>query len=78
MSIVNDFPEERRTIMLAIPHPILVQYTAILKEQQIVGAQCAAYQKWLRYYLDYCHKYPVPDAKCERIQLFCVKRWGRV
>jgi integron integrase len=56
--------------MLAIPYPILVQYTAILKEHQIVGANCAAYQKWLRYYLDYCHKYPVPDAKCERIRLF--------
>ncbi len=59
--------------MLAIPYPILVQYTSILNEHQIVGTQCAAYQKWLRYYLDYCHKYPVPDANCERIRLFCEK-----
>src|SRR5512137_1815564 len=59
--------------MLAIPYPILVKYTAILNEHRIVGAHCAAYQKWLRYYLDYCHKYPVPDAKCERIRLFCEK-----
>ncbi len=59
--------------MLAIPYPILVQYTAILNKHQIAGAHCAAYQKWLRYYLDYCHKYPVPDAKCERIRLFCEK-----
>lgn len=59
--------------MFAIPHPVLACYTAVLNEHQIVGPRCAEYQKWLRYFLDFCHKYPVPDAKSERIRLFCEK-----
>ena len=33
----------------------------------------AEYKKWLRYYLDFCHKYPVPDSKSERVRLFAEK-----
>lgn len=59
--------------MFTIPHPVLARYTAVLNEHQIVGPRCAEYQKWLRYFLDYCHKYPVPGARSERIRLFCEK-----
>jgi Phage integrase, N-terminal SAM-like domain len=33
----------------------------------------AAYKKWIRYYLDFCSKYPVPDSKSERVRLFIEK-----
>ncbi|MFZ3207313.1 MAG: site-specific integrase, partial [Geobacteraceae bacterium] len=35
------------------------------------------YKKWLRYYLDFCDKYPVPDVKSERVRLFCDKLKGK-
>ncbi|RJP54769.1 MAG: hypothetical protein C4549_09260, partial [Deltaproteobacteria bacterium] len=31
------------------------------------------YKKWLRYFLDFCTKYPVPEAWADRIHLFIDK-----
>lgn len=59
--------------MFTIPHTVLTQYAAVLKKNEIAGALFADYMKWLRYYLDFCDKYPVTDAKCERVRLFCEK-----
>ena len=33
----------------------------------------AEYKKWLRFYLDFCDKYPVPESKSERVRLFTDK-----
>lgn len=59
--------------MLAIPHDVLVRYAAVLRNREITGTSCEDYKKWLRYYFDFCHKYPVPDDKSARVRLFCEK-----
>ena len=33
----------------------------------------AAYQKWLRYYLDFCRKYNFPQTQCGSLTHFLVK-----
>ncbi len=59
--------------MLLIPDHILTQYDATLLKRSIPALQHAVYKKWLRYYLDFCGKYPVPDSKAERVRLFIDK-----
>lgn len=59
--------------MLNIPDKILVRYEAILKKKVMDVSRHADYKKWLRYYLDFCSKHPVPDSKSERVRLFIEK-----
>jgi len=48
--------------MLPLPPEIVVAYDAILARRKIAADECNDYRKWLRYYLDYCHKYHVSPA----------------
>jgi integron integrase len=59
--------------MLLIPNVIFTQYLDHLTKREISLDRFSEYKKWLRYYLDFCDKYPVPDAKSERVRLFCEK-----
>jgi integron integrase len=59
--------------MLLIPNAVFIQYEAILKKRRIASSRFAEYKKWLRYFLDFCDKYPVPDSKSERVRLFTEK-----
>jgi integron integrase len=59
--------------MLLIPNAVFVRYVAHLKTRGVAVAYHADYQKWLRYFLDFCDKYPVPAAKSECVRLFCEK-----
>ncbi len=59
--------------MFTIPHNVLVRYAAALTNNGITSTLCEDYKKWLRYYLDFCDKYPLPDDKSERVRLFCEK-----
>ncbi|MDD5451558.1 MAG: integron integrase [Desulfovibrionales bacterium] len=59
--------------MLKIPDNILVQYEAILTKKVPAVSVHSDYKKWLRYFLDFCGKYPVPDSKSERVRLFIEK-----
>ena len=59
--------------MLLVPNAVFTQYEAILKKRRIAISRFAEYKKWLRYYLDFCDKYPVPDSKSERVRLFTEK-----
>lgn len=36
------------------------------------------YKKWLRYYLDFCHKYHFPDSKRESLPHFIKKLQGKL
>ncbi len=56
--------------MIIIPDDILAQYEAVLKKRAIAASRHSEYRKWLRYYLDFCAKYPLPDSKSERVRLF--------
>ncbi len=59
--------------MITIPNEVFAKYIAYLIKTGVPVASHAEYKKWLRYYLDFCDKYPVPEAKSERIRLFTVK-----
>ncbi|MEA5114997.1 MAG: integron integrase [Geobacteraceae bacterium] len=59
--------------MLRIPGSTLTEYVAYLKSRNIPPSRNSEYTKWLRYYLDFCNKYPVPTSKAERVRLFCDK-----
>ena len=43
--------------MLAIPFDIVKSYQPLLVKRSIPSSDLANYQKWLRYYLDFCRKY---------------------
>ena len=59
--------------MLLIPNTVFTKYVAHLKKREIPVDLFAEYKKWLRYFLDFCDKYPVPEDKSERVRLFCGK-----
>ena len=59
--------------MYLIPNEVFVRYIAHLDQRGILSAQQGQYKKWLRYYLDFCDKYPVPAANTDRVRLFCEK-----
>ena len=49
--------------MLNIPSSLRVQFEAYLQEKAIPKNNQAAYQKWLRYYLDFSRKYNFPQTQ---------------
>ena len=59
--------------MLLIPNETFIQYVTYLNKRGILAAHQGQYKKWLRYYLDFCEKYPVPGANSDRVRLFCEK-----
>ncbi len=59
--------------MLPIPDNISVQYNNALRQRAVPEPFHVHYKKWLRYFLDFCEKYPPPEAKSERVRLFVEK-----
>ena len=59
--------------MLLIPNAVFTEYVAHLTKRGIPVDRFSEYKKWLRYFLDFCDKYPVPEDKSERVRLFCGK-----
>ena len=60
-------------LMRPVPVPILTRFDAILEKRAVAPIQRADYKKWLRYFLDLCTKYPVPEARADRVRLFIDK-----
>ncbi len=59
--------------MLRIPNVVFDRYVTHLGKKRVPSARFAEYMKWLRYFLDFCDKYPVPTDNAERVRLFCEK-----
>jgi site-specific recombinase XerD len=59
--------------MLPIPEYISVQFNNVLRQRAVPESFHVHYRKWLRYFLDYCEKYPPPEAESERLRLFIEK-----
>lgn len=59
--------------MITISNDLFIKYAAYLIKTGVPVSSHAEYKKWLRYYLDFCDKYPVPEAKSERVRLFTAK-----
>jgi integron integrase len=59
--------------MLPVPVPILTRFEAVLEKRAVAPIQRADYEKWLRYFLDFCAKHPVPAVRPEQVRLFMEK-----
>jgi site-specific recombinase XerD len=59
--------------MQLIPDDILAQYEAALKTRAVPVFRHAEYRKWLRYYLDFRSKYPLPDSQSGQVRAFIEK-----
>lgn len=59
--------------MQTIPADILEQYLAVLKKRAVPVFRHADYRKWLRYFLDFRSKYPLPEPGSEQVRLFIRK-----
>ena len=59
--------------MKQIPLNIKVLYDAHLKNKEISKSAHFHYQKWLRYYLDFCDKYRLNQSKKENVVHFIKK-----
>lgn len=59
--------------MLPLDHLTVDGYRQFLKLHAIAEACIPDYMKWLRYFLDYCHKYNEGKDTAEQIRLFLAK-----
>lgn len=59
--------------MKDIPSDILEQFRNMLKKRLIPVGLHSYYLKWLRYYLDYCSKYHLPETSSKSLQQFLQK-----
>jgi len=59
--------------MLPVPVAILTRFEAILEKRTVAPILRSDYKKWLRYFLDFCTKYPVPEARPDQVRLFIEK-----
>ncbi len=59
--------------MITIPNELFAKYVAHLTLRGCPKSKFAEYRKWLRYFLDFCAKYPIPESKSEQVRLFTNK-----
>ena len=59
--------------MLPVPDDILTRFNAILEKHAVAPVQRTSYKKWLRYFLDYCSKYPGAKTRSDQVRLFIDK-----
>ena len=59
--------------MQIIPADIQEKFLAVLKQRAVPLLRHADYMKWLRYFLDFRSKYPLPDSRSEQVRLFIQK-----
>ena len=59
--------------MLTIPPETLTRFVAIMEKRIVSSLQRNFYKKWLRYYLDFCAKYHLPDSSSKSLPQFLTK-----
>ena len=59
--------------MLNIPPETLTLFVALMEKRTVPSIQHNFYKKWLRYYLDFCAKYRVPDSSSKSLTQFLAK-----
>ena len=59
--------------MIKISQELRVQFEALLAQEEIPKGLHSEYLKWLRYYLDFCHKYGFEKSKKENLPHFIKK-----
>lgn len=58
---------------MSIPTEIQIMYTAALNKKGVPQQIHSHYRKWLRYYLDFCHKYNHEPSIRESVAPFIKK-----
>ena len=56
--------------MLKIPKDLEQSYNELLKQKRIDTQYQPHYKKWLRYYLDFCHKYAFDPTNLKSFPAF--------
>ena len=59
--------------MRSIPPDILSRFDSILKQRDVPLLSRHDYRKWLRYFLDFRAKYPLPGERSVQFRLFSDK-----
>lgn len=59
--------------MLIIPKTLFFQYKTLLSKRNIPENIHVHYQRWLRYYLDFCKKYNFPSSSIASLEPFIQK-----
>ncbi len=59
--------------MIQIPAHLVSQYTAFIGDSSVQPSMQQYYVKWLRYYLDFCHKYNFQQDAKESLSAFIEK-----
>lgn len=59
--------------MIQIPAHIITSYTAFITRSGVLSGQHRYYIKWLRYYLDFCHKYNFGQKEEKSLAAFMEK-----
>lgn len=59
--------------MFRVPPALYTQFESCLCSQTVPQQARAAYHRWLRYYLDFCHKYHFPPERQESLPHFLKK-----
>ena len=59
--------------MKQIPSPVISKFKDVLIEKEIPQRDHVYYIKWLRYYLDFCHKYGRKEHDPQSLQDFIYK-----
>ena len=60
-------------MMLALPQKTRTHFQLLLQHRRIPLRTQGAYLKWLRYYLDFCHKYHFPPERRESLPQYIQK-----
>jgi integrase len=63
--------------MLKIPEILLKKYHMLLDRENVPSQEHNSFEKWLRYYLDFCKKYQHPYSEPESFELFIDKLRGK-
>ena len=59
--------------MIAVPPKLQAQFQQLLTKKGIPERYHVHFNKWLRYYYDFCHKYNHSAVKPETLALFSLK-----
>lgn len=59
--------------MIRVPEQLVQRYAAVLECRGVAVEERTYYIMWLRFYLDFCAKYPIKGSDAERVRLFLAK-----
>jgi len=63
--------------MFPVHHTVIRQFTSVLTKHGVDTSDFAEYFKWLRYFLDFCSKYPGTHGRSEQVRRFLEKLRGK-